>query len=375
MRTRVCLAGNSIHYPAQLWPYLNWALSLRAAGCEIVWLESLEGSARSAALEVEIAALRERLRPHGLHEALTLVTREGGEVLPTPAGTQPLEAALDAELLIDLGYLPASLARRFARSVFVDLDPGQAQIWADAGDLDISGHDVYISIGEGVEAPGRPFPGAGVEWRYVPTPIALDAWAPAATLAPSSAAYTTISHWWESEDVEIDGRWVENSKRAGFEPFLTLPSLTEARLELALGGLDDEDERRMLESLGWRVRAAEEIVSTPETYREYVYRSRGEFTAVKPPYALLESGWLNDRTASYLAAGKPAIVQRTIAAGNSVLPDDEGLVRFATLSQAADALRAVESDYERHARSARRVAEEHFDGRRIAARVLEYALG
>lgn len=107
---------------------------------------------------------------------------------------------------------------------------------------------------------------------------------------------------------------------------------------------------------------------------QYVHASRGELTAVKPPYVLLRSGWLNERTASYLAAGRPAIVQRTLPQRDSALPDDEGLLRFETLDQAAAALSTVESDYERHARSARRLAEEHFDGRRIATRVLERAL-
>jgi hypothetical protein len=371
----VCLAGNSIHYPAQLWPYLNWALSLRSAGCELVWLETLEQDASSspAALSAETGALRSRLEPYDLADTLVLASAEGGQLEPLPSGTVPLEAALGADLLLDLAYLPRPFVERFRRSVFVDLDPGETQIWVAAGELDVAGHDLHISIGEGVEAPDRPFPDGGIEWLYVPSPVALDVWKPAAD-PPADAPYTTISHWWEDAALELDGEWVENSKRAGFEPFLSLPSRCPAKLELALGGLDDDDERRMLEHHGWIVRDAESVVSTPEGYMQYVHASRGELTAVKPPYVLLRSGWLNERTASYLAAGRPAIVQRTLPQRDSALPDDEGLLRFETLDQAAAALSTVESDYERHARSARRLAEEHFDGRRIATRVLERAL-
>ena len=117
------------------------------------------------------------------------------------------------------------------------------------------------------------------------------------------------------------------------------------------------------------------MVSTPQLYHRYVLGSRGEFTAAKTPYVRLQTGWLNDRTASYLAAGKPAIVQRTIDQRHSSLPDGQGLLRFDTVEQAAAALDAVESDYDHHARRAREIAEEHFDGRRIATRVLELALG
>jgi hypothetical protein len=373
MPTQVCLAGNSLYYPEQLWPYLNWALSLQSIGCRLLWLETVEPGLATAELDPAVRALTDRLASYGLQDALALVSSKGQPVDSAPAGTLPFDAALDADVLIDLSYLAPETVARFGRSVFVDLDPGEAQIWAAGGDMDISGRDVYISIGEGVTAPGRPFPDAGLDWVYVPTPVALDAWTP--TPAASDAPYTTISHWWYESSLEIDGEWVENSKQMAFEPFLGLPALTSARLELTLGGLGDEHEQRRLEALGWSVRDAAQVVPTPETYHAYVLGSRGEFTAAKTPYVRLETGWLNDRTASYLAAGKPAVVQRTLAQRHSSLPDDEGLLRFETVEQAAAALSAVESDYDHHARRAREIAEQHFDGRRIATRVLELALG
>lgn len=369
---RVCMAGNSIEYPAQLWPYLNWALSLRSAGCELVWLETLDGSSESYVAHL-VMELRRMLEPFGLADALVVGADDGLALEKVPEGCLPLEAALEADALIDLGYHPPSLVRGFRRSVFVDLDPGQAQIWAAQGEIELDAHTLHVSIGEGVEAPSRPFPDGGLRWRYLPTPVALEAW-PFVVNSVPDRPYTTISHWWYEGSLEIDGQWVEVSKQAGFEPFLALPSLVEARLELALGGLDDEDEMRRLQALGWSVRDAAEIIATPWEYRDYVYESRGEFTATKPPYVLLQSGWLNDRTASYLAAGRPAVVQRTIDQRNSCLPDGEGLLRFATVDQAAEAIRAVEADYCRHARSARQVAEEHFDGRKVVTRLLEWLL-
>ena len=56
------------------------------------------------------------------------------------------------------------------------------------------------------------------------------------------------------------------------------------------------------------------------------------------------------------------------------LPDADGLFRFRNMDEAERALAQVESDYERHCRLARALAEEHFDARRIVGRVLEQAL-
>ena len=115
-----------------------------------------------------------------------------------------------------------------------------------------------------------------------------------------------------------------------------------------------------------------EVAGTPESYRTYIQRSRGEFSVAKPTYVQLASGWISDRTVCFLASGKPAVVQYTGPSG--YLPDAEGVVRFRTMDEAVRALALVESDYERHCRSARRLAEEHFDAGRVVGRVLETAL-
>jgi hypothetical protein len=44
------------------------------------------------------------------------------------------------------------------------------------------------------------------------------------------------------------------------------------------------------------------------------------------------------------------------------------------MEEVTRALTAVESDYERHCRRARSLAEEYFDGRRVVTRILELAL-
>src|SRR5437867_10352945 len=128
----------------------------------------------------------------------------------------------------------------------------------------------------------------------------------------------------------------------------------------------------MLERKGWRLREAWDVTATPEAYRAYVQRSRGEFSCAKPAYVSLDTAWVSDRTLCYLASGKPAVVQHT--GPSRWLPSGEGLFRFRNMDEAAGALAAAEADYDRHCRSARALVEEYCDGRRVVEHVLERAL-
>jgi hypothetical protein len=55
------------------------------------------------------------------------------------------------------------------------------------------------------------------------------------------------------------------------------------------------------------------------------------------------------------------------------LPVGEGLLAFRTPDEAVDALRLVAGDYDRHSRSARAIAEEHFRAETVLARLLTQA--
>src|SRR5262249_62247198 len=104
----------------------------------------------------------------------------------------------------------------------------------------------------------------------------------------------------------------------------------------------------------------------------YTQRRRRSFSGVKPGYVQFANVWISHRTLCYLASGKAAVVQPT--GTSSFLPDAEGLFRFGSMDEAVRALAAIEADYERHCRSARSLAEQYFDGRRVVAHVLERAL-
>jgi hypothetical protein len=150
--------------------------------------------------------------------------------------------------------------------------------------------------------------------------------------------------------------------------FLTLPSRTTQTLELALAGCDDGD-RRTLEQHGWRVRDASEVSDDLDTYRDYIGGSRAEFTVAKDQNVRLRSGWFSDRSATYLAAGRPVVTQDT--GFGRVLPTGRGLFGFSTLDEAAAAIEAINADYESHSRAASELARAYFDSDRVLTRLIE----
>ena len=359
------------------WVYLQYVQGLRQAGCDVYWLEQLPADLpRPEAAKVE--AWLKRLRRYGLGEKVILATGDAAgddRRYVTTTGSSAQDVFAGADLLLNFHYaMDADLLAAFRRTALVDIDPGLLQMWMSAGQVRVGSHDVYLTTGETVGTAEARFPDCGLEWHHIRPPVSLDLWP--YTFDPACEAFTTVTDWWGAHAPEIvDGRLqlYDNTKRASFLPFVELGSLTRQPLELAvLLTSGDGDDRRLLERHGWRVRQSSEVSSTPERYREYIQRSRGEISCVKPSCIKLQNAWISDRSLCYLASGKPVVVQDT--GPSDFLPGGEGFFRFATPEQAAAAMATVNADYEGHCRAARQLAETHFDARRTAERLLDIAL-
>jgi hypothetical protein len=385
MSTTVCLTANTLGYPeggGHMWVYLNWALGLRSLGCRVIWMEGVEPGIDVLEVQRLVAALKAHLGHYGLAGCVALCSRTG-EPLPRGAadGCLDLDAAAEADLLLNQSYdLSAEVIGRFRRSALIDIDPGLLQVWLSEGQMSLTRHDVYFTIGETVGRPGARFPDAGLEWQYTPPCVALDWWPP--RRAAADAPFTTVSHWSVPDEwVVYRGESFLNDKRSGFLPFLDLPRRTAQPLELALClradaelrlEPDEEEERQELQGRGWRVRHAHAVASTPWDYQRYIQGSRGEFSCAKPSCIRLANAWVSDRTLCYLASGKPAVAQHT--GPSRFLPDAAGLFRFRDPDEAARYLDEAAADYDRHCRLARALAEEHFEARKVVGRVLDRAL-
>jgi hypothetical protein len=157
--------------------------------------------------------------------------------------------------------------------------------------------------------------------------------------------------------VTFQGETYSWSKHHEYLKFLDLPSRVEQSFELALAKYDDSD-RQLLESHGWQVCPAD-FSCDLDAYRHYIRRSRGEFTVAKDQNVRLRSGWFSERSAQYLASGRPVITQET--GFSNVLPTGRGLFGFSTTDDIVAAVEAVNANYEEHCRGAADLAREYFN--------------
>jgi hypothetical protein len=205
------------------------------------------------------------------------------------------------------------------------------------------------------------------EFRPTRQPVVMDFWDHAGR--ETGDAFTTIGNWQQPwREVVFRGQTYSWSKHHEFLKVIDLPRRVPGQpLELGLSSYSPED-AGMLKSHGWRVRHALDFSMDADAYRRYIAESRGEFTVAKDQNVRLRSGWFSDRSATYLAAGRPVVTQDT-AFGN-VLPTGEGLFAFTTVDDAAAAIEAIHSDYPRHRRAASAVAREYFGHDVVLGRLL-----
>ena len=97
--------------------------------------------------------------------------------------------------------------------------------------------------------------------------------------------------------------------------------------------------------------------------------SQGEFTVCKNVFVATNSGWFSDRSAAYLASGRPVVIQDT--GFSSHLPCGEGLFSVRTVEDAAGALECICSDFPSHARRSREIAGDLFGASSVLGRFLQ----
>src|SRR5262245_7057921 len=378
----------------RFWVYMQFAEGLRRLGCEVYWMEQLQPSSDPAEEDELRATVLARMRRVGL-DATTLLyaadPRAVDGVRFVGCTESRAKAVLrGADLLLNFHYaIDQRLLSWARRTALVDLDPGLLQQWMATGQLAVARHDRYLTTGETVGTPEARFPSCGLSWKHIRPPVCLDLWPVA--YSPDAESFTTLSRWSSAGWLKVKENGhttvLDNTKRAAFLEYVELPHQVTRRLELALHLLDrdpagqtrrkraeqDAADRAYLERHGWRVRDSREVAGCPDSLRSYVQTSRGEFSCAKPSSVELRNGGVSARSVWYLASGKPIVVQDT--GPSNYLPDAEGVFRFSSLSQAAAAFDAIESNYQRQCDAARALAEKYFDARHVLEAALNGSLG
>jgi hypothetical protein len=258
--------------------------------------------------------------------------------------------------------------------IYLETDPVLPQIEVAQGrqftiDL-LSAHTHHFTYGENLGAADCRVPTGRFRYRPTRQPVILDWWMGPDGRAPD-AVFTTVANWKQTyKDVELDGERYTWSKDAEFRRFIDLPEKLGRALELALATRDG-DTIALLRSHGWRVRDGMALSKSLDDYRGYIAGSDGEFTVAKDQNVRLRSGWFSDRSACYLAAGRPVVTQDT-GFGN-VLPVGAGLFAFRTMDDILAAFAAIDDDPGAHRAAARGIAEEHFRAETVLAALLAEA--
>lgn len=324
------------HQGGATWAVLQYVFGLRALGHEVELVDPVQDAT---------AESRTYLATTGIDASLGL-----------PRGTR-------FDVLFNLsGRLRCEdLASDIPIRVYVDLDPVFTQLWHLEGeDVSLDDHTHYATVGSRV-------PRTGHEWISFLPPVVLEHW-PKVEQTPASDAFTTVANWRAYGSVERGGV-LYGQKAHSLRPLAHLPECVPEPLELALAIHEDETrDLALLDEHGWRRVDPRVVAGTPEAYRAYVRASRGEIGLAKSGYVAAASGWFSDRSACYLASGRPVIAQDTGFAER--LPTGGGLFAFASPDDFADAAASLRADYSRNARAARAIAEEFLDSRRVLGQLL-----
>lgn len=261
--------------------------------------------------------------------------------------------------------------RSINRLVYIDSDPVFTQIKLVAGSRRfaerVGSHDLHFSFGECL---GALVPRTEFQWRPTRQPVLLDQWSPG-TLARS--AYTTIMNWASYASLRFEGRTF-GQKNVEFERFMALPlRLPDVEFEVAMKRTERRNKpsapiERLVRN-GWNVVDPQLACPDLDAYRQYIESSRGEFSVAKNGYVAGRPGWFSCRSACYLAAGRPVVVQDT--GFSPIIRTGKGLLAFATFDDAVRGIAAVEDDYDGHAGAARSVAEEYFDAGVVLTSLLD----
>jgi hypothetical protein len=292
------------------------------------------------------------------------------------------EVARTADLFINVSgdcFIPDQLSQRCVK-VFLDTDPGYNQImlserfaWSENVERwceIVRDHDRHLTNAENINSPDCLVPHMGIKWRPTGRPVLLPLWDMFASIKPVKTAPWTTVMTWNAFKGKLVYKGIEyESKGREFEKIIELPHRVRYPLKVAVGGVHVPLEK--LASHGWEILDGPRATLTPIQYQDFIAGSRGEFSIAKHVYVAMRTGWFSYRSACYLAAGRPVVVQDT--GFSNIFPTGEGLLTFTNLEEAAAALEKVEADYEHHARAARAVAEEYFESNRVLTQLIQDA--
>jgi len=358
-------------YGGHAWAFLQFALGFEELGYEPILIDRLsaematdaDGRPSATALERGKKWFLEVTSSTGLDERSALLLNDGDTIGIGRERLRELVAA--APFVLDvMGFLEDPELCEAARMlVFLDVDPGFTQIWQETGEADLFGsHDRHVTVGANIGTPGCSIPTCGRDWITIRPPVVLPRW-PAST--PTSKAFRSVASWRGPYDPIWRGEERLGLRVHEFRRFADLPSRVEAPFELALDiDAADAKDAETLHDNGWMLHDPAAVAGSLSSYAEFIRSAGAEISIAKNIYVETGSGWFSDRSACFLASGRPVLAQDT--GWRSDLEGCGGLVAFSTPEEAVEGAAEIQGgDLGARGKDARLLAEEEFVSRKV----------
>jgi hypothetical protein len=346
------------------WAILQYLIGLRSLGCAVTFVEPVDEPLRDGRATYCASVMND----NDLSGRWCLVRSDG-----TTIGMDRSEltaAAREADVLINVSGMltDVDVLERIDRRVYLDLDPGFVQMWHDDGvDMRFDSHTHFASLADNIGSQGSAIPTCGRTWIPTLPPVVLAAWSPVAETVYDS--FTTVAHWRSYGSIHRGGV-VYGQKAHSLRSIVDLPRRVDDRFHLALDIHPDEtNDLADLAANGWALIDPDQVAATPDLYRDFVRGSRAELGVAKSGYVESQSGWFSDRSACYLASGRPVIAQST--GFERRLPTGDGLFSFVDVDEIAAAVESIRGDPCGQRVAARAVAEQHLSAEIVLTRLLE----
>jgi hypothetical protein len=376
---RIAVLGYIVRAPigGLAWHHLQYVLGLKRLGHQVLFIEESEDypacyNPHTNQFEIDPSyGLRfiddcfKRLDLEGLWTYFDFHTNQWFGYQKANEFIQSADILLN---LSGMNSLPEG-SWRVPKRVFIDTDPVFVQIrhLTDERARKLAEqHNVFFTFGENFGAKDCLIPDDGFAWKATRQPVVLDIWR--MTGGTQNANWTTIMQWDSYQKVDFGGRMF-GMKSKSFEEFLDLPNQTRETFELGVGSASVPKE--LLQEKGWKIINPLIPTRTIWTYQDFIRNSKAEFSVAKDGYVKSRSGWFSERSAAYLASGRPVLTQET--GFSKFIETGHGLFAFSDQTEVLAGIEKINRNYDFHCRAARQVAEDFFDHRMILRDLLEHS--
>ena len=354
------------------WVPLQYLLGFEKLGVDVYWvdyLDAVDPYKHPHSLDYLIDRFDSTANKFSFLDRYCIIYAEGERYFGL-SQEKLARVAKKTDLLLSIsgtGLPKESPLLEISRRAYVDVDPGFTQIWAQQVEMGLEQYNFFFTVGQNVGRTEFTIPTKNIEWKPIFPPVFLDAWP--VHIDEKCRRFSTIADWWGNQWARYDGV-LYGSKREEFLRFIRVPKEANQEIEVAL--FFEQDSYKQLDELrenNWKILNPILHAGDPLSYREFIQYSRAEFSTAKNGYVRSNSGWVSDRTACYLASGKPAVIQSTGFEWR--LPTGEGLLTYHTVEEAVAGIEAINQDYRRHCHAARQLAEKYFNSDFVLRDLLE----